>query len=130
MEINPDKLGNVKGVVIDHLYGFLELKAGLKETEFRVGFGKLLRLLLKHLGVSEDTPVEQTWQRNKVRDDLELSQIIANLKDCTSRKNIARANPLVADPDEELKLLAEEEAKQRELWETPEPPRKGAGDAQ
>ena len=130
VEINPDKLGNVKGVVIDHLYGFLELKAGLKETEFRVGFGKLLRLLLKHLGVSEDTPVEQTWQRNKVRDDLELSQIIANLKDCTSRKNIARANPLVADPDEELKLLAEEEAKQRELWETPEPPRKGAGDAQ
>lgn len=129
VEINPDKLGNVKGVVIDHLYGFLELKAGLKETEFRVGFGKLLRLLLRHLGVSEDTPVEQTWQRNKVRDDLELSQIIANLKDCTSRKNIARANPLVSDPDEELKLRAEEEAKQRELWETPEPPRKGAGDA-
>lgn len=129
VDINPDKLGQAKGVVIDHLYGFLELKAGLKETEFREGFGRLVRMVLHHLGRDEEMPLSQTWQRNKIRDDLELSQIIANLKDCTSRKNIARANPLVADPDEELKLLAEEEAKQRELWETPEPPRKGAGDA-
>ncbi|WP_432354590.1 phage portal protein [Anaerotruncus rubiinfantis] len=129
VDINPDKLGQAKGVVIDHLYGFLELKAGLKETEFRLGFGKLVRMILKYLGENTETPITQTWQRNKIRDDLELSQIIANLAAVTSRQNIAKANPLVEDWEEELSLRADEAEEDMRRFETPDLPPKDGNDA-
>lgn len=109
VDINTDKLGNIKGVVIDHLYGFLELKAGLKETEFRGGFGKLIRFILKFLKLNADIDINQTWQRNKIRDDYELAQTISLLAPYTSKQNIAKANPLVEDWSEELKLKAADE---------------------
>ncbi|WP_447515834.1 phage portal protein, partial [Clostridioides difficile] len=40
----PENFANTSGVALKFLYTLLELKAGLMETEFRLGFAKLVRM--------------------------------------------------------------------------------------
>ena len=49
---DPQKFGNTSGEALKYLYSLLELKAGLMETEFKLGFGRLVRAICHHLGPS------------------------------------------------------------------------------
>lgn len=102
----PENTGNSSGVYIDFLYGLLELKAGLMETEFR---GSLNRLVRAVSGVSEDTRITQTWTRNKPRNDLEIAQIINGTSpDVMSNQTKTKVHPLVDDWVDERKQIDKE----------------------
>ncbi len=45
----PDQFGNASGVALKFMYSLLELKAGLLETEFRLGFGDFIRAICQYL---------------------------------------------------------------------------------
>ena len=114
--VNPetDKLGNSSGVALNFLYSLLELKVGNMETQFRSGYATLVKLILRYLGAKEDVKIKQTWTRNSINNDTEMAQVVSSLSAITSRKNIAKSNPIVEDWEDELRLLEEDEQKQTE----------------
>lgn len=109
---DPQNFGDSSGVALKFLYSLLELKSGLMETEFRLGFGRLVRLICRHLGVSCDR-VNQTWTRTSVTNDTELADIATKSTGVISQRTILRRHPWVDDPEEEQKQL-DKEAKQDE----------------
>ena len=110
---DPSNFGNASGVALKYLYSLLELKAGLMETEFRLGFGTLIRLICKHLNI-ECKQVIQTWTRAAIQNDLEMSQICQNSVDIASKKSIRKAHPLVEDIAAEEKQIKLEEQEEEE----------------
>lgn len=110
---DPQNFGNSSGVALKFLYSLLELKGGLMETEFRLGFGRLVRLICKHLGLSP-RKVNQTWTRTAVTNDAELSDIAAKSTGVISQRTILRRHPWVDDPDEEQKQIGREQAAELE----------------
>jgi len=109
---DPANFGNASGVALKYLYSLLEIKAGLLETEFRAGFGQLLRMIFHYLGVSEDTKVTQTWTRNAIFNDLETAQIAQSSAGIISEKSILLNHPWVEDAEMEQEQLAEERAEE------------------
>lgn len=105
---DPQHFGNASGVALKFLYSLLELKAGLLETEFRQGLGRLVRLICKHLGIAPAT-IDQTWTRTAVTNDLELAEIASKSIGAISQHTILKRHPWVDDPDEEQKQLAREQ---------------------
>lgn len=102
----PENTGNSSGVYIDFLYGLLELKAGLMETEFR---GSLNRLVRSVSGASDNIKITQTWTRNKPRNDLEIAQIINGTSpDVMSNQTKTKVHPLVDDWVDERKQIDKE----------------------
>ncbi len=102
----PENTGNSSGVYIDFLYGLLELKAGLMETEFR---GSLNRLVRAVSSASNDIKITQTWTRNKPRNDLEIAQIINGTSpDVMSNQTKTKVHPLVDDWVDERKQIDKE----------------------
>ena len=135
--IDPDPVnfGNSSGVALGFLYSLLELKSGLQETEFRLGFGRFIRCVCRLLNIAiKDDVIIQTWTRTSVKNDLELSQIATQSKGAISRKTIVAKHPWVDDPETELANLEEEEkAEERELSDMfpktgNDPEDKGEGD--
>ncbi|MEG1256889.1 phage portal protein [Clostridium sp.] len=110
LDPNPESFGNSSGVALEYLYSLLELKAGLTETEFRLGFGKLIRLLCKYFNVSVGAII-QTWTRNKVRNEAELADTAGKSLGVVSKKTIVKNHPWVDNPDQEMKDI---EAEQKE----------------
>ncbi|MFS1193764.1 phage portal protein [Enterococcus lactis] len=110
--VNPIKeLGaNSSGVAIKQLYSLLELKMGMLETEFRIGFAQLLRFILYYLHVEDakTRTIKQTWTRTAIDNDLEQAEIVSKVMTATSQENIAKSNPIVEDWEAELKALAKE----------------------
>ena len=97
------------GVALKYMYSLLELKAGNLETEFRLGFDKLVKFILKYSGKNPDeVTIEQRWERSAINNDLEKAQIVSSLSTVTSKESIAKANPLVDDWQEELQSLENE----------------------
>lgn len=113
---DPQNFGNSSGVALKFLYSLLELKSGLMETEFRLGFGRLVRLLCKHLGIAPKK-IHQTWTRTAVTNDAELSDIAAKSTGVISQRTILRRHPWVDDPEEEQRQLDKEEARLQQGWE-------------
>lgn len=109
---NPEKFANTSGVALKFLYTLLELKCGLMETEFRLGFGKLVRLICKHLEFNPKK-INQTWTRNMITNDTEISEIIKNSVGIVSEKTLRKNSPLTEDLEEEEKQV-ELERKQRQ----------------
>lgn len=109
---DPDNFGNASGVALKYLYSLLEIKAGLLETEFRVGFGQLLRMILHYLNVSEDTKISQTFIRNTISNDLETAQIAQASAGIISEKSILMNHPWVEDVEMEMEQLKEERAEE------------------
>lgn len=103
---------NASGVAIKMLYSHLELKASVTEANFRHSISDLARAIMRYLGISdaESRPITQTWTRTRVEDDLSRAQVVATVANFTSKKAIAKANPIVTDWQQELK--DEEEEKQ------------------
>ena len=110
---NPEKFGNASGVALKYLYTLLELKAGLMETEFRLAFGKLIRMICRHLGYKPKS-ITQTWTRNKKQNELETSQIANNSKDVISDKSILKNHPWVDNAEQEEQELIEQSKRKLE----------------
>lgn len=112
MGIDPDpqNFGNSSGVALQFLYSLLEQKAGLQETEFRLGFGRFIRCIcrLQEIKIKDGTIV-QTWTRTSVKNDQELSQIASQSMGIISDETIVSHHPWVDDPEKEMDLLKEQE---------------------
>lgn len=107
---DPQNFGNSSGVALNFLYSLLELKAGLQETEFKLGFGRFIRCACRLLNISiKDDAIIQTWTRTSVKNDLELSQIAAQSKGSISQETIVAHHPWVEDPEAEMSALKKEE---------------------
>ena len=112
MGIDPDpqNFGNSSGVALNFLYSLLELKAGLQETEFKLGFGRFIRCVCRLQGIPiKDDTITQTWTRTSVKNDLELSQIAAQSKGSLSQETTVEHHPWVEDSTKELERLRKEE---------------------
>lgn len=106
--VNPvdfKDIGNASGTAIKALYGHLELKAANTEAYFRDALTELIRAILTWLGVADadSRAITQTWTRTAIQNDLEQAQIVAQLAQYTSDEAIAKANPIVEDPQQELR---------------------------
>ena len=109
---DPQNFGNSSGVALKYLYSLLELKAGLMETEFRLSFGRFIRMICKHLNIECKT-ISQTWTRTAITNDSELAEICSKSVGIVSNKSIRKAHPLVEDSAAEEKQIAEEKQEQQ-----------------
>lgn len=112
---DPQNFGNSSGVALKFLYSLLELKAGLQETEFRLGFARLIRCICRLLGIAiKDDTIRQTWTRTSVQNDQELAQIATQSEGILSQKTIVTNHPWVENAEKELDELEKEEKDQQE----------------
>lgn len=106
---DPENFGNSSGVALSFLYSLLELKAGLQETEFKLGFGRFIRCVCRLLNIRiKDDTIIQTWTRTSVRNDQELSAIAQQSKGVISDETIIRNHPWVEDAEKEVKQIEKE----------------------
>lgn len=115
MGIDPDPVnfGNSSGVALGFLYSLLELKAGLQETEFKLGFGRFIRCICRLMKIPiKDDVITQTWTRTSVKNDLELSQIASQSRGTISQETIVERHPWVEDSTKELERIKKEESEQ------------------
>lgn len=110
---DPQTFGTASGVALKYLYSLLELKAGLMETEFKMGFGELVRAVCRHLGI-ECRQINQTWTRTAIQNETELAEIAAKSMGVVSQNTIRKNHPWVESAEEEEKQMEAEEAKRQE----------------
>jgi SPP1 family phage portal protein len=103
----PENYGNASGEALKFMYSLLELKAGLMETEFRVGFEEFVTVICEHLGIDQDD-ILQTWTRNAIRSESEIATMCVQSTGILSQKTIVRNHPFVDDAEAELKQIAKE----------------------
>lgn len=110
--IDPQQQGfdNTSGEAMKFLYSLLELKAGLMETEFRAGFGELVRAIGRYYGKVPEQIV-QTWTRTSIRNDAELVDMCQKSVGVISTKTILKNHPFVENAEDEEKELAAEKEK-------------------
>lgn len=118
--IDPQQQGfdNTSGEAMKFLYSLLELKAGLMETEFRAGFGELVRAIGRYYG-KEPEQIVQTWTRTSIRNNAELVDMCQKSVGVISTKTILKNHPFVENAeDEEKELAAEKEqtAKETDIY--------------
>ena len=113
----PENYGNASGEALKFMYSLLELKAGLMETEFRIGFGEFIRAICEYLGISCEK-VEQTWTRNRIKSDAELSAICSQSAGIISQETIVKNHPFVTEYEKELERLEEEKEQERREMES------------
>lgn len=110
--IDPQQQGldATSGEAMKFLYALLELKAGLMETEFRLGFNQFIRAILRVAGEKEPATITQTWTRTSIRNDAELVDMCSKSEGIVSRKTILKNHPFVENVEDEEKQLDKEEA--------------------
>ena len=112
---DPQNFGNSSGVALGFLYSLLELKAGLMETEFKLGFGRFIRCACRVMGIPiKDDTIIQTWTRTSVKNDLEEAQIASQSKGVIADEDIVRKHPWVEDFERSWEAFREQEEKGRE----------------
>ena len=104
---DPQNFGNSSGVALKFLYSLLDLKAGLTETEFKLGFGRLIRIICGQWGF-EPEQIIQTWTRTAVTNDIELADICAKSSNIISKLSVLKNHPFVENAESELEQLKEE----------------------
>lgn len=99
------KTNNATGTAIKMLYSHLELKAAKTEAYFRDALTELVRAIMNWLHVpdADSRPIEQTWTRTAIQNDIEKAQVVSQLANWTSKEAIAKANPIVEDWQQEMK---------------------------
>lgn len=105
----PENFGNQSGEALKFMYSLLEMKAGLTETEFQLGFARLIRAICKHQNI-KCNKIIQTWTRTCIKNDTEQAQICRDSVGIVSKKTILKNHPFVEDADDEIKQLEKEEA--------------------
>lgn len=109
----PENFGNQSGEALKFMYSLLEMKTGLMETEFRLGFAKLVRAICRCSNISCDT-IEQTWTRTRIRNETELAQICRDSVGIISTETILKNHPFVTDVGKEMKQIEKEQTEQKE----------------
>lgn len=111
--VDPEQQGidHTSGEAMKFLYSTLELKAGLMETEFRSGFGELVRAICRAAG-KEVKQIVQTWTRTSIRNDSELVDMCQKSVGVVSTKTILKNHPFVENAEDEEEELANEKAAQ------------------
>ena len=109
----PEAFGNKSGEALKFMYALLEMKAGLTETEFQLGFAKLVRAICRHEEI-KCKKVIQTWYRTSIKNDLEQAQICRDSVGVISKKTIIKNHPFTENLDEELKQIELEEKEAQE----------------
>lgn len=109
----PENFGNQSGEALKFMYSLLEMKTGLMETEFKLGFARLIRAICKSLNIPRGSII-QTWTRTCIKNDTEQAQICRDSVGIVSKKTILKNHPLVEDADEELKQIEKEEKEAQE----------------
>lgn len=104
----PETFGNQSGEALKFMYSLLEMKVGLMQTEFMLGFAELVRAICKYKGI-ECKNIIQTWTRTCIKNDTEQAQICKDSIGIVSKRTILKNHPLVEDADQELKYLEKEE---------------------
>ncbi len=104
----PESFGNQSGEALKFMYSLLEMKVGLMQTEFMLGFSELVRAICRHKGI-ECKSIIQTWTRTCIKNDTEQAQICKDSVGIVSKRTILKNHPLVEDADAELKYLEQEE---------------------
>ena len=89
------------------MYALLEMKTGRMETEFKLGFSRLIRAICQYRNI-ECRTIIQTWTRTKIKNDTEQAQICKDSVGVVSKKTILKNHPFVQDADAELKQLEKE----------------------
>lgn len=116
----PENFGNQSGEALKFMYSLLEMKAGLTETEFQLGFVRMVRAIYRHEGI-DCKKIIQTWPRTCVKNDTEQAQICKDSVGIVSKKTILKNHPLVEDADAELKQLEKEALETQErFWQLEE----------
>ncbi|MFI3227899.1 MAG: phage portal protein [Clostridia bacterium] len=100
-----EHFSTASGVALKHLYGLLDLKCGLLESEFKSGFTSLIRAILRYLEISSVDTIEQIFNRAYIQSDTEKAEILSKLSSFTSSYTLAKNNPLVEDFEVELEHL-------------------------
>lgn len=111
--VDPQQQGldATSGEAMKFLYALLELKAGMMETEFRLGFAELVRAILQFHGQTAAS-ITQTWTRTSIRNDAELVDMCSKSQGIISRKTILKNHPFVDNVENEEKELQAEEMEQ------------------
>lgn len=109
----PENFGNQSGEALKFMYSLLEMKVGLMETEFKLGFARLVRAICKYKGI-ECGVITQTWTRTRIKNDTELVNMCKNSVGIVSKKTILANHPFVESAEEELKQIEKEEAEEQE----------------
>ncbi len=113
----PENYGNASGEALKFMYSLLELKAGLMETEFRIGFSEFIHAICDYLQI-ECKKITQTWTRNMIRNDAELAGICTQSMGILSQETIVKNHPFIEDPQKEMKKIRQEKEKtQKEMEE-------------
>lgn len=113
---DPQNFGNSSGVALGYLYSLLELKTGMMETEFRIGFARLVRAICRHYGFGAEFIV-QTWTRTSVSNDAELADIATKSKNIISDETILKNHPWVEDPTSEMERLKRQREENGPNWD-------------
>lgn len=118
--VDPQQQGldATSGEAMKFLYALLELKAGMMETEFRLGFNELVRAILKYHGMQTGS-ILQTWTRTSIRNDSELVDMCSKSSGIISQKTILKNHPFVENADDEekeIKAEEEEEAAKSDVY--------------
>lgn len=111
LQQDTESFGNASGVALKYFYRKLELKSGLLETEFKLGFNKLIRAILRYLNIFEYKKIQQTFTRNMISNDLENAQIAQMSVGVIPEKYIYRNHPWIDDPEEAERIMKEEDEK-------------------
>lgn len=115
---DPENFGNSSGVALSFLYSLLELKAGLQETEFKLGFGEFIRCVCRLLNIPiKDNTIIQTWTRTSVKNDQEVAAICSQSKGIISDQTIIEHHPYVEDAAKEKERLEKQKKEQQETLE-------------
>lgn len=103
----PENFGNQSGEALKFMYSLLEMKTGLMETEFQLGFAKLVRAICNFKNIKCDNIV-QTWTRTCIKNEQEQATICKDSVGIISQKTILKNHPFVEDVEAELKQLKKE----------------------
>lgn len=104
----PESFGNQSGEALKFMYALLEMKVGLMETEFKLGFAELVRVICEFSNI-ECKSIIQTWTRTGIKNDTELAKICKDSVGIVSTRTLLKNHPFVEDADAELKYLEKEE---------------------
>lgn len=113
--------GNASGVAMAYKLLALEQLAQTKESYYRIGLEKRLRLYASVLKIKEINTniedIELSFTRSLPVNMLEISQLIANLKDFVSQQTLLGQIPFVENIDAEIERVNEQKQKSFELMQ-------------
>lgn len=112
---NPESIGEAtSGVALKHLYGLLDLKAGLMENRFRVGINRLLDIYKIYLkenkkGDFMNENVDIVISKTMITNDTETITNLANSQSFISKRTLVANHPYVDNVEDELKQIKKEQ---------------------